>query len=52
MDLEDAISELDLYGILANFDSSQAGYYAIKPNQTNFEEIFLVVVLFLFFDKL
>ena len=28
------MSELlsDLYGILANFDSSQAGYYAIKPN--------------------
>ena len=35
MDLGNATSELELfYGILANFDSSQAGHYAVKPNQT------------------
>ena len=41
MDLGDAISELEWFvGILANFDNSQAGYYAIKPTKigklTNF----------------
>ena len=37
MDLGDAIPELlrvICMEFFVNFDSSQAGYYAIKPNQT------------------